>query len=56
MTGEYNPEEWTPCPADCAYCCDPFYGHPHPHITQKRITELDNKVVLAEKDIKPKAE
>ncbi len=38
---EYKPEEWTPCPENCAYCFDPYYGHPRPHPTQRRI--LDNK-------------
>jgi len=36
---DYKPEEWTPCPKDCAYCRDPFYGHPHPHTTQKRLSD-----------------
>tara|TARA_Y100000310_G_scaffold330301_1_gene401703 strand:- start:205 stop:387 length:183 start_codon:yes stop_codon:yes gene_type:complete len=33
----YNPNEWTACPTDCAYCTDMFYGHPHPHPTQRRV-------------------
>ena len=33
----YNPKEWTKCPDDCAYCHDPFFGHPYPHPTQKRL-------------------
>lgn len=39
----YNPKEWTPCPPNCAYCCDPFYGYPKPHLTQNRI--IDGKSV-----------
>ena len=35
----YNAEEWTPCKSDCAYCTDPFYGHPHPHPPQRRISD-----------------
>ncbi|MEK6917398.1 MAG: hypothetical protein AABW51_00440 [Nanoarchaeota archaeon] len=36
---KYNPQEWTPCPTNCAYCNDPDYGHPRPHLTQKRIAD-----------------
>lgn len=36
---KYNPKEWTPCPDSCAYCSDPFYGHPKPHDTQQRLSD-----------------
>ncbi|MEK6840597.1 MAG: hypothetical protein AABX79_01450 [Nanoarchaeota archaeon] len=36
---DYKPEEWTPCPENCAYCSDPDYGHPHPHLTQRRLKD-----------------
>lgn len=35
--GVYNPDQWTPCPSDCAYCNDSFFGHTHPHSTQNWI-------------------
>lgn len=35
----YKVGEWTPCPNDCAYCTDPDYGHPHPHLTQRRLQD-----------------
>lgn len=41
MEIKYNPKEWTPCSENCAYCCDPFYGHPKPHPIQRRLS--DNK-------------
>lgn len=35
--GVYNPDQWTPCPSNCAYCNDSFFGHAHPHSTQNWI-------------------
>ena len=36
---DYLSEDWSLCPNHCPYCCDPFYGHPHPHSTQTRLKE-----------------
>jgi len=52
MELKYNPNEWTPCPKDCAYCHDSFYGHPKPHPDQKKIN--DGKLPIQIKDSKLK--
>lgn len=47
----YRKDEWTECPGDCAYCTDPFYGHPKPHPTQKRKSELSGKVTRSSQKV-----
>ena len=39
MEVKYDSSEWTPCPQNCAYCFDMFFGHARPHPTQRRISD-----------------